>query len=101
MYDHPGCVFTGLAAGRSSGGRDAGGCAIQDELDLDPHLVFAVQAVGADEQVPEPRVRAALHNFLEKGSMEELTSSSVTRNRDLVRASAAALLAAASRTAPC
>jgi hypothetical protein len=33
--------------------------------------------------------------------MEELTSSSVTRNRDLVRASAAALLTAASRTAPC
>jgi len=52
-------------------------------------------------RVPEPRVRAALHNSPEKDPMEELTSSSVTRNRDLVRASAAALLAAASRRAPC
>jgi hypothetical protein len=33
MYDHPGCVFTGLATVRSSGGGDAGSRTIQNELD--------------------------------------------------------------------
>lgn len=46
VYDYPAGVFTSLAVVRSSGGRDAGGCAIQDELDRDPHLVFAIQRLA-------------------------------------------------------